>query len=109
MYNSQSLVNQSSRTTQKTVANTMSFLLWTLAFVAIVALQTPLTTAALTCAPKVLNATVEGQICPPEEERQEARNQISSDVRTMISQLYPRPCGSSGWTRIAYLDMTRLQ
>ena len=104
MYNSQSLVNQSSRTTQKTVANTMSFPLWTLAFVAIVALQTPLATAALTYAPRELNATVEGQICPYEEERQEARNQISSDVRTMISQLYP--CGSSGWTCIAYFDMT---
>ena len=97
-------MNQGSRTTQKTVANTMSLLLNSLAFVAIVALQTPLATAALTYAPKVLNATVEGQICPSEVERQEAQNKISSDVRTMISQLYP--CGSSGWTRIAYFDMT---
>ena len=58
----------------------------------------------LTYAPRELNTTVAGQICPSEEERQMTRSQISSDVRTMISQLYP--CGSSGWTRIAYLDMT---
>ena len=104
MYSSRSLVNQGSRTTQKTVANMMSLLLYTSALVAIVALQTPLATTALTYAPRVLNATVEGQICPSEEETQEARNEISSDVHTMISQLYP--CGSSGWTRIAYFDTT---
>ena len=50
--------------------------------------------------------------CPPDEDKERARNEISSYVQSHldsvpISSLSVNQCGGSyGWTRIAYLNMT---
>ena len=45
--------------------------------------------------------------CPPNEDRERARNDISTYIRSYLASMAsPVPCGSVGWTRIAYLNMT---
>jgi hypothetical protein len=51
------------------------------------------------------------QTCAPDEDRERARNEISTNIRSYLTlkatPLGPLPCGGSdGWTRIAYLNMT---
>ena len=51
------------------------------------------------------DTVVNGQTCPSEEQGRMIRNQISSELLTIISQL--SFCGGDpGWTRIAFLNMT---
>ena len=66
------------------------------------------------------NATTlqgDGQVCPPTDQRDAARANISEDIRSLINtSVLPViqgiqgngtcNCGGPGWTRIAYLDMT---
>ena len=66
------------------------------------------------------NATTlqgDGAVCPPTDQRDAARANISEDIRSLIrisvlpviqgNQGYGAcGCGGPGWTRIAYLDMT---
>ena len=80
----------------------LPFQLYTLVFMAC-ALQTQPATAAVSY-PARQDTDVGDQACPSEEQRQVTRNQISSDILTIISQMYP--CGDPGWTRIAFLNMT---
>ena len=77
----------------------LPFQLYTLAFMAY-ALQTQPALAAVSYPARVL----EDQTCPSEDQRQVIHSQIDSELRTIISQLYP--CGDPGWTRIAFLNMT---
>ena len=47
------------------------------------------------------------QTCPPNEDRERARNEISTNVQSYLASMTsPVPCGGVGWTRIAYLNMT---
>ena len=63
------------------------------------------------------NATTlqgDGQVCPPTDQRDAARANISEDIRSLINtSVLPAiqgygacGCGGPGWTRFAYLDMT---
>ena len=77
----------------------LPFQLYALAFMACV-LQTQPAIAAVSYPARVL----EDQTCPSEDQRQVIDNQIDSELRTIISQMFP--CGDPGWTRIAYLNTT---
>ena len=49
----------------------------------------------------------DAQTCPLYEDREQARDELSSNVRNILGSLLTYQCGGSdGWTRIAYLDMT---
>ena len=56
----------------------------------------------------------DGQVCPPTDQRDAARANISEDIRSLINtSVLPAMqgygacnCGRPGWTRMAYLDMT---
>ena len=50
------------------------------------------------------------QACPTSEEREQVRNMIDSDLRSLLPIVLPssEPCGGAGWRRIAYLNMTDL-
>ena len=60
------------------------------------------------------NATTlqgDGQVCPPTDQRDAARANISEDIRSLITTsvlpvIQSCDCGGPGWTRIAYLDTT---
>jgi hypothetical protein len=45
--------------------------------------------------------------CPPDEDRERARNEISTNVQSFLASLAnPVACDGIGWIRIAYLNMT---
>ena len=50
------------------------------------------------------------QACPTSEEREQVRNMIDRDLRSILGRPIvppsPEPCGGAGWRRIAYLNMT---
>ena len=49
----------------------------------------------------------DGEICPPADQRDAVRANISQDIRMLLNPTASAcSCGGVGWTRIAYLDMT---
>ena len=51
--------------------------------------------------------TLRAQICPPNEDRERARNEISTYIQSYLASMAsPVACDGFGWTRIAYLNMT---
>ena len=63
-------------------------------------------TLPLLVAPEVINAT-NTQSCPSQEVLEAARSQLTTRVQELLSSTFaPDTCGSSAWTRVAYLDMS---
>ena len=57
--------------------------------------------------PRILRGSINTQTCPPAEDRERVRREISSDVWNLLASMAPpSPCGGHGWTHIAYLNMT---
>ena len=57
--------------------------------------------------PRVLE-TPQGVLCPTAEQLEMTRNIIRNETLTILRErvLPPAPCGGSGWTRIAFINMT---
>ena len=64
--------------------------------------------AAIAFPATILSGTDE--VCPSQQDTNDALSQIGADVRTMLRDALDKltPCGSSGWTRVAFLNMSDL-
>ena len=56
----------------------------------------------------VLSGTYTDQVCPSQEDTNDALDRIEADVRTLLRDAYEldTPCGASGWVRVAFLNMS---
>ena len=46
------------------------------------------------------------QVCPSQEDTNDALDRIGTDVRTLLRDAFDTPCGASGWVRVAFLNMS---
>lgn len=61
-------------------------------------------TLPLPVAPEIISGSI--QTCPPQEAINAARSELSAKIDVLLRDFTDTPCGGSGWTRIAYLNMS---